>query len=228
MLSNRYLVLGFVVVGCIGTYARSEVEEEEASWKYLVERTTTEWDELAKKKGLHIDRAFVYYGAGAQQAGGQLRGVPQVVYIHGDRSVRAKPSYFESPFVPRSLEKLTLSGKFPDNQGLERDFPLPAAGLPKAFDVFPLKPEAELREKSRWNFTWYLMIDDYKPEAMFPATISHEVVGYKKKLGRRCAVIEYRITGEFKSVDHPEVLPEKERQMYKGEAASHTLTRQKR
>ena len=173
--SRRYLIWAFLMIGCLGSWASPEVEEDGTSWKYLVERTTNQWDGLTKKKEVHIDRAFVYYGAGAKQAGGQRRGVHQVVYVDESRKRLPKADYFESPFVPRSLEKLTLSGKFPDNQGLERDFPLPAAGLPKGFDVFPLKPEAELREKSRWNFTWYLMIDDYRPDAMFPATISHEV-----------------------------------------------------
>jgi hypothetical protein len=213
MLRKQYFVFGFLLVGCFGSCTRSEVEEEGPSWKYLVERTVIDWDGLTNKKKTHIDRAFVHYGAGAEQAGGQVKEVPQVVYIHADRSVRAKPSYFESPFVPRDSEKLTLSGKFPGNQGLHRDSPLPLPGLPKAFEIFPLKPEAELRKKSRWNCTWYLTIDDYTPEVMFPATISHEVTGYKKKQGRRCAVIEYTISGEFKSVEQPVLLS----QAYRGE-----------
>jgi hypothetical protein len=54
-------------------------------------------------------------------------------------------------------------------------------------------------------------------EFMFPAEISHEVIGYERKLSRRCSVMKYTIGGEFKSVEHPELLKERERGNLRGE-----------
>ena len=212
----KYGTIVFFLVALFISGAFANAGQAKGSWKYFVERTTTDWDKLTNKKKIHIDRAFVYYGAGVKQAGGQVKEVPQVVYVDANRKVCARAAYFESPFVPRNSEKLTLSGKFPENQGFDRDSPLPVDGLPKAFEILPLKPKAELKKGLRWNSTWYLYIG-MRPEVMFPATISHEVTGYKKKQGRKCAVIEYGITGEFKSVDHPEVLTERERLTLRGE-----------
>ena len=70
MCRIRYFVLGFLLTGSFATNSRAEVTEKEGSWKYLVERTTTVRDNVANKKEVHIDRVFVYYGAGAKQAGG--------------------------------------------------------------------------------------------------------------------------------------------------------------
>jgi hypothetical protein len=165
----------------------------------------------------------VYYGAGAKQAGGQVKEVPQVVYVDGNRNVRAKASYYESPILPFPGERFEQYTKFglytllPRHPGYEPNEPRTAYLIPKASFFLPVKPEVELKKDVRWDATWHLCIDREMPEAMFPATISHEVTGYKKKQGRKCAVIEYTISGEFKSVDHPELLTEKKRQMYKGE-----------
>lgn len=57
MVSTRYLIWASLMIGCVASCTWSEAAEEEASWKYLVERTTSKWDELTKKKEVHIDRA---------------------------------------------------------------------------------------------------------------------------------------------------------------------------
>ena len=216
-MTHRHSQIVLLLVALFISAAAADAGEAEASWKYLVERTTNQWDALTKKKEVHIDRALVYYGAGAEQAGGQVKGVPEVVYVDGNRNVRAKASYYESPILPFPGERFGLYTIPAGHPGYEPNEPMIATLVPKWAGFFPVKPEVELKKGLRWGSTWYLTIDDYRPEAMFPGTISHEVTGYKKKLGRRCAVIEYKITGEFKSVDHPELLTEKERLVYKGE-----------
>ena len=239
MLRIRYFILGFLLVAFFVNNAWSDKEagdpqtkedtvgsaqpvEEEPSWKYLVKRTNTKQDNFAKKKDVHIDRALVYYGAGAKQAGGQIKTVPNVVYVDEELKPLPEAIYFESAIIPLNPQKLGLFHKFPEHLKLPEDIgsspdsPLPADGLPKSFSIFPLKPEAEFKSGLSWSCTWYLNIG-WSTKLTFPTTISHKLTGYEQKMGRRCAVIEYVIAGEFKSVDHPERLTEKQRQRLRGE-----------
>jgi len=200
MLRIRYFILGFLLVGFFANNLWSEVTEEKASWKYLVERTTTLQDNLANKKEVHIDRAFVYYGAGAKQAGGQMKEVPQVVYIDEDKNRLPRAVYYASAFEVLDSKKLTLTGKLRDDIGSDPDLPLQVGILVVDFSLLPLEPEGELKEELSWTRTWYVYIG-WETKFTFPVTIKQEVNGYERKKGRRCAVIKYTATGEFKHVD---------------------------
>ena len=109
MCRIRYFVLGFLLTGSFATNSRAEATEKEGSWKYLVERTTTQRDNLTNKEKVYIDRAFVFFGAGAKQAGGQIKSVPQVVYVDEDGDRLAKAVYYESAIVP--ILKVTSSSR---------------------------------------------------------------------------------------------------------------------
>ncbi|MHC4658563.1 MAG: hypothetical protein ACYS83_05215, partial [Planctomycetota bacterium] len=146
MWSVRYLVLVFLLAGSFATNT-----EKEASWKYLVERTIKKKDHITGKKEVHTDRAFVYYGAGAKQAGGQIKSVPQVVYVDEDGNRLAKAVYYESAIVPHDSKKLGLFSMLPGDPGSEPNLPGPAHILPKSFSILPLSPEAGLRKGLNWS-----------------------------------------------------------------------------
>lgn len=176
------------------------VGEKVPRCRYFVEKTTTERDKLTmkEKEKVFIDRALVHYGAGAEQAGGQVKTVPQVVYIDKNQKRLPKAAYYESPLIPRDSEKFVLTEKLPLDIGSDPDFPLPVHGLLGAFDIAPVKPTAELKQGLSWSSTWYVHIG-WTTELTFPVTIKHEVKGYEQKKGRKCAVINYTIAGEFKT-----------------------------
>jgi len=215
-MNIRCVTIGFVAVvtNINPTFAHNDKAQD--SWKYLVQRTIAKKDNITGKKEVHTDRAFVHYGSGAEEAGGQIKEVPQVIYINKNQKPLAKASYYASPFVPRRIGKLTMSNKFPYNLGSNKNSPLPVDGLPNVFDIFPLKTESKLEQGKNWNVTWHLY-RGMNTQITFPATISHRVTGYERKLGRRCAVIKYTIKSEFKSADHPELFTEEQRRELRGE-----------
>jgi len=216
MCRIRYFVLGFLLTGSFATNSRAEVTEKEGSWKYCVERTTTVRDNVANKKEVHIDRAFVYYGAGAKQAGGQIKSVPQVVYVDEDGDRLAKAIYYESAIVPHDSKKLGLFSMLPGDPGSEPNLPGPADILPKSFSILPLSPEAGLRKGLSWSSTLYVFYGE-TADFPFPATIKHELRRYEQKKGRRCAVINYTIAGRLKMADHPEWFTQEELHTNRGE-----------
>ena len=69
----KYGTIVFFLVALFISGAFANAGQAKGSWKYFVERTTTDWDKLTNKKKIHIDRAFVYYGAGVKQAGGPVK-----------------------------------------------------------------------------------------------------------------------------------------------------------
>lgn len=215
MLRIKYFILGFLLAGSFPTNLWGESTVRVGSWKYLVKRTTIKQDNLANKTEKHVDRAFVFYGAGAKHAGGQIKTVPQVVYVDEELKPFPKAVYFESAIVPLNPKKLGLIRKLPEylklpeDLGSRPDSPVPGDTLPKSFSILPLKPEAELKSGLSWSRTWYVFYG-VTPDFPFPVTIEHEVKGYEQKKGRRCALIEYTIAGDLKMADHPEWFTEEE------------------
>lgn len=227
MKNIKYLVLGFLMVVSFvnNVYSRNEpensqekaetaeptppVEEKGLKWKYFVERTATLRDSLADKTEVHIDRAFIHYGAGAKQAGGQKRGVPQVVYVDENRERLPMAIHYESAFQPLDSKKFALTGNLPEDIGSDPDLPLQVGILVVDFSLLPLEPEAELKEGLGWSSIWYVFYG-LTPDFPFPITIEHKVKSYEQKKGRRCAVIEYTIVGDLKMADHPEWFTEEE------------------
>ena len=214
--SRRYLIWAFMLVGCFASCARSEVEEQGPSWKYLVERTTNKWDGLTKKKKVHIDRAFVHYGAGAEDAGGQRKGIPQVVYIDENGNPLAKAAYYGPPIIPRrDAKKYELLNEIGDGIGSEPNRPLPVSIVANNFPVLPLKPERQLKEGLEWSAEVYMCIMVLK--LWFPVTINHKMIGYQQKHGRRCAAIEYILEGELKTAEQPSRFADEEGRGLRGE-----------
>ena len=195
MCRIRYLLLvALLWLGaCFANSALTAVVEKRDSWKYLVERTRTERDNLAKKdkEKVFVDKAFVNFGAG--------------------------PAYETGHIQTFGLEKFTMARKIPrglasdipGDIGSEPNLPLPVQLFGSAFNGFPLKLEEELERGLRWHSTLYAFYG-VTPDFPFPVTIWHEVKGYEQKKGRRCALIEYKIAGDLKMSDHPEWFTEEE------------------
>lgn len=200
MLRVRYFILGFLLVGSFSTNLWGESTERAGSWKYLVKRTRTERDNLAKKdkERVFVDKAFVNFGVG--------------------------PAYETGRIQTFGLEKFTMARKIPrglasdipGDVGSEPNLPLPVQLFGSAFNGFPLKPEEELERGLRWRSTLYAFYG-VTPDFPFPVTIWHEVKGYEQKKSRRCAVIEYTIAGDLKTSDHPEWFTEEQRQKFREE-----------
>ena len=216
MLSIRYFILGVFLAGSFATNSRAEVTEKAGSWKYLVERTTTEWDKLTEKKQVHIDRAFVHYGAGVEDAGGQKKGIPGVVYIGENGNRLAKAAYYGPPIIPRrDAKKFELLNEIPEGIGSERNRPLPVSIVANNFPILPLKPEGQLKEGLEWSRQVYMCFVVRK--LWFSATINHKMIGYQRKQGRSCMVIEYKLAGELKTAEHPSRFAEEEGRGLRGE-----------
>ena len=94
---SSLVFLGGIVVVLFSVFLNSTIwsqalEEKGKSWKYLVERKAIV-QEHPNVKEEYIDRAFVYYGSGSENAGGQEIGIPQVVYIDSNDIPLLKPKY---------------------------------------------------------------------------------------------------------------------------------------
>jgi len=235
MLRIRYFILGFLLIAFSANNALSDkeardsqtkeeaagsaqpVEKEGPSWKYLVERTITRQDNLANKKKVHIDRAFIYFGAEAKKAGGQRESSPEVVYIDKDENRlpdgQAPTVYPFNPF----RERLSMTSKLPKSYVENPEQPLPVDALYKFIEILPIDPDIRVKPGMNWNREINMCTNYMAAGLWFLSTISHEVKGYERKKGRRCAVIEYTIVGQFKSKDHPERFTEEQRQEFRGE-----------
>jgi len=217
MYRMRYFVLGFVLVSSLATNSGAEVIGKESSWKYLVERTTTVRDNLVNKKEVHVDRAFVYYGAGAKEVGGQIETVPQVVYVDEKLDRIPTATYYESAIVPRDSQKFGLTNKWSDEQGgSDPNVRGPAWGVPNAFNILPMRPlHGQLKQGLSWTHTWDLYIG-WDTGLTFPATIKQEFTEYQERKGRMCGVIKYTIDGGVNTAENPEWFSEEELHKYRG------------
>ena len=184
-------------------------KEEGTSWTYFVKRTTSTNNRHINEEKSNTIRAYVHYGAGAKMAGGQIESVPQVVYV--DANDRRFEEYIsrEPPFIPMLSEKLSMVDNLPEKAGEDANFPVPVQILLQNFELAPLMPQMEFKTGLSWTRTLYTHIG--LSTIVFPVTIEHEVRSYKQHKGRKCAVIDYSITGEFISDDHPEMIPENKR-----------------
>jgi len=188
-----------------------ELPEVGPSWKYLVERTITRRELGYKSEKSYVDRAYVHYGAGAKQAGGQIGTAPQVVYVDTQGKRLAKPVVHGPAFTPFDQKKLSLTAELPEFGGPGSGLPLPLAVIATCFDILPTQPHVPLKQGATWSST----IDTFfgYPHAetfRFPATIKCHIERYEKRKARDCAKITYTITGEFKSSEHPERFTEED------------------
>lgn len=174
------------------------------SWRYLVEKTTVARDRLARKgkEKTFVERAFVYYGAGARQAGGQIKSVPQVVYIDAKHKRLPKAKDPARPIIRGHPARHCLGGELPEGIAASPEKAWAARLLAATFDVLPTAPNDQLRKGLAWTWRPYLCYG--VPGLWFRATIRHEVTGYERRRGRMCAVIKYTVAGHFKAADHPE------------------------
>jgi hypothetical protein len=216
MCRIRYYVLGFVVGGSLSSNLWAGVGERLESWKYFVERRTTVEDKVGKKSEVHIDRAFVHYGSGAKQAGGQIKSVPQVVYVDEDGNRLAEAVYYGSAIVPADSEELGLLSRSPGDPGSDPNLPGPIEILPTSFSVLPVSAEEEVRKGLSWNSTLHVFYGE-SADFPFPVRINHEVKRYKRKQGRKCAEIKYTIAGGLNMADHPEWFTQEELRENRGE-----------
>jgi len=182
------------------------VKEKRPTWKYLVERTIEEYDHVKKKKKVNKTRAFVFFGAEAKKARGQRERSPQVVYIDKDGNrLPDRQAPTAHPFNPFPVEKLAMTSKFPKNYGESQQKPLPVSSLSEIIEIFPIdpnRPEKKIAPGLSWSPTVYFTF--FGPESMFQPNIEHKVTGYRKIMGRKCAVIEYSITGA-KTIEPPDL-----------------------
>jgi len=186
------------------------VEEKGPRWKYFVEGTTTSRNNLLKKNKEEVftNRAFVHFGAGAKQAGGQFESMPNLVYVDEDRERLPKGASGGSHIEPFGSGKLSLISELPENVGSVPESPLPFSIFFNAF-LLPLGQEVELKKGVSWSCTVYA----YYPIGTgfaFPVRIKHRIAGYEQKKGRRCAVVKYSLFYEFKMADHPELFTQNE------------------
>ena len=203
MLKNKYLNTILFIIFLLNIRAwPQDIKEKGASWKYLIERKITLQDNDFKKTEVHIDRAFIYYGKWAEKAGGQVKDVPQVVYIDSNDEPLNQARYFLEPIRPVDPNKFGLAQNIFENIGSKSDLPARSYLIPRDFSSFPFKPKDALREGLNWSRTIYVFYGEiFAPELVFPANINHKVRGYEIKNGRNCAVIDYTISGvyEFQS-----------------------------
>jgi hypothetical protein len=127
--------------------------------------------------------------------------VPQVVYIDENGNPLAKAAYYGPPIIPRrDAKKYELLNEIGDGIGSEPNRPLPVSILANNFPILPLKPEGQLKEGLEWSAQVYMYI--MVPKLWFPVTINQKMIGYQRKQGRSCMVIEYTLEGELKTPEH--------------------------
>ena len=183
---------------------QAELDLKKPNWKYLIERKINKQDTFTNKSEELVARAFIYYGEGSKTAGGQIKEVPQVVYIDSNDQPLTGTAHSSPPFVPTDPNKFGLVLNLIDNIGNEPNFPVPMEGLPRTFSILPFKPEAALKEGLSWNRTIYTtfgIVRDKNDLPIFPVSIRHNVRRYEIKNGRNCAVIDYTISGTHQIVD---------------------------
>ena len=176
-----------------------ELELMGPNWKYQVEKTIKNEDKILKKEDTKIDRAIVHFGAAAKQAGGQIKNVPQVVYIDEQGTPLAEPKHYGSTIIPVTEDKFNLILNLPNNYGNEPNLAGPAETLIQSIQILPFMPQEQIKNGISWKRTIYLRLG--MSESVFPAEIQHKVTGYKTIKGKECAVIEYTIEGEYEATD---------------------------
>lgn len=192
---------------------KSEEVEEGPAWKYLVTKQIRTVDRLGKRDTTEVRRSFVHYGAEAKKAGGQLEGRPQVVHV--DENLRPLTGHISLPSFEHSSDRLALVAKLPQDMGQDTELPIDTRMFRGEFYIFPVAPDRPLKAGLVWKSTLY--VGSWISKLRYPIEIAQRVVGYAERKGVKCAVIEYSIAGEFRSVDHPEIVPETRRHKLRGE-----------
>jgi len=182
---------------------RRAAVKEGLTWRYLVERQHR-YRYNEEEPSLRVDRAVVHYGAGAEDAGGQTW--PDVVFLDEEQKLLPVAEVLDPPRIDPwrfpKYEKLTLVEHLPRGKGRSKREPIEVEQLSRLLCVPPLKPDGGLEEGQTWTSTLYLAFVDGR--RWFPATIHHKLAGYETQKGRKCAVIEYELSEELKTDDHPE------------------------
>ena len=199
MLNKKYIIIVLFFVLFFNLRVWPQVSGEQGkSWKYLIERKITDQNKLLEQKEEHLDRAFIYYGKDSEKAGGQVKNVPQVVYIDSNDTPLNEAEYFLTAIQPLDPNKFGLIQHIIYNIGEEPNLPAPADGLQRTFSILPFKPVGVLQKGLSWNRTIYTFYGEvFAPELVFPTNIEHNVREYEILQGRRCAVIDYIISGDF-------------------------------
>ena len=189
-------------------------KREGPSWTYFVKRTMAKNDRQVDKHDSSTIRARVHYGAGAKLADGQIDTVPQVVYVDANDQRLNEYSSRQPPLIPMRSEKSGMVDSLPEELGADPNSPVLAHIFLQFLEIPPLKPTQELRKGLTWTRTLYARVGTSK--MVFPVMIEHQVRGFEQHLKRRCAVIDYSIGGEFRTEDHPEMIPQNRRGKLKG------------
>jgi len=192
------------------------VEEKGPRRKYFLESATIQRNNLLKKnkEKVFTDRAFIHFGSGAKQAGGQIESVPNVVYVN-DKKERLPEARHPGPAItPIASDKLTLVTKLPENVGSAPESPLALQLFFSPF-LFPIGIEAEMKKGLSWSPTIYTSYP-IGTGFTFPVQIKCRVAGHKVTRGRRCAIIKYSLFYEFKTADHPELFTQDELRRERG------------
>jgi hypothetical protein len=164
-------------------------------------------DNILKKTEEHIDRAFIYYGAGAEKAGGQVKEVPYVVYIDSNNKPLTDAKYNRPIFQAYDPNKFgVISNNLPENMGNEPNLSVPVELLPSAFGfILPFKPVEQFKLGLSWNRIIYASLGiaaNINDLPIFPISIEQKVRGYEIKKERNCAVLDYAISGVIQRTEN--------------------------
>ena len=153
------------------------------------------WPQVSEE---HLDRAFIYYGKDAENAGGQKKATPQVVYIDSNDIPLDEAKYYITAFGLADPNKFGLIYDMERNIGSEPNSPMSEVVLLRNFNFIPFKPEKTLKEGLHWYrvlFIYYGEPIDINDAIIYPVVIDQKVRGYEIKKGRNCAVIDYKLSG---------------------------------
>jgi len=168
-------------------------QEPPPQWRYYLERTIVRRDRIQETEKTWLDRAFMGYGPAK----------PRVTYVDESRTPMEEPRNVGPPIQPIKAEKLSLRDKLPEFGGPGSGLSWPVNIIAYSFDILPMMPEDELTPKKRW-VTKIQMSFEGIPEATFTAAVNHSSNDYEQRKGRRCLKIEYTVSGEYRSADHPD------------------------
>lgn len=177
--------------------AKPEVAEARevpvTKWRYYVKRAVVQRDRVAKREKTWVDYALVEYRAGK----------PKVTYVDEEKRPIEPARHFGPALQPLAGEKLSLTGQLPTFGGPGSGLGWPVRTVAYSFDILPMMPATELTPEMMWESTIDMAFDGL-PQAKFAAAVKHVSKGYEERRARRCLKIEYTITGQFKSAEHPE------------------------
>jgi len=177
----------------------------EKNVSYLIERSLKllEKQKNNETTSLH-EKTLITYGPLVVNKNGEFRLTPKMhrLSIESNMGKLQRSHTMREGWIFRQRDSLGM---------LPKQSPAHIAGdryrawiLAQMFDPFPLFPRDPVQQGSKWEVTILMALN--REEYIFPTKVVQHFSGFERINGVNCAKIEYSLTGNLRTAEHPEML----------------------